>query len=80
MASPAHHDRWIREEAAMAAITLNTAHQADRFGQKLETVLAVVREMLDAFVSNRMRKVAAEAEYARSRRLLDVHTPSIGPQ
>jgi uncharacterized protein YdbL (DUF1318 family) len=64
----------------MAAITLNTAHQAEHVGQKLETVLAALREMLDAFVSNRMRKAAAEAEQVRSRRLQDVHTSSIGPQ
>jgi hypothetical protein len=81
MASPAHHARWIRKEVAMTAITFfNTAHQAERFGQKLETVLAVVREMLDAFVSNSMRKAAAEAEYTRSRRLSDVHKPSTGSQ
>lgn len=64
----------------MTAITLNTAHQAERFGQKLETLLAVLRDMLDAFVSNRMRKAAAEAEYVRSRPLLDVHTTSMDPQ
>jgi hypothetical protein len=80
MASSAHHARWIRKEVAMTAITLNTAHQAERFGQKLETVLAVLRDTLDVFVSNRMRKSAAEAEYARSRLLPDVHTPSTGPQ
>jgi hypothetical protein len=28
MTLPAHHRHWIREEAAMAAIILNTAHQA----------------------------------------------------
>lgn len=64
----------------MTAITLNTAHQAAHIRQTLGSVFAILREMLDAFVSNRMRKAAAEAEYARSRRLLDVHTPSIGPQ
>jgi hypothetical protein len=73
MATSAHHARWIRKEVAMTAITLNTAHQ-------LETVFAVLREMLDAFVSNRMRKAASEAEYARSRRLLDVHTTSVDSQ
>ena len=64
----------------MSAITLNTAHQAERFGQKLETILAVLREMLDAFVSNRMRKAAAEAEHAHSLRQRGVHTSSIGWQ
>ena len=64
----------------MTAITLNTAHQAEHVRQGLESVLAVLREMLDGFVSNRMRKAAEEAEHVRSRRLQDVHTPSIGPQ
>ena len=64
----------------MTAITLNSSHQAGHVRQGLETVLAALREMLDAFVSNRMRKAAAEAEQVRSRRLQDVHTPSIGPQ
>ena len=50
----------------MAAITLNTVHQAARVGGQVKTVLAAFREMLDAFVSNRMRRAAAEAEYARS--------------
>jgi hypothetical protein len=65
---------------AMTAIAFNTAHQADRIRQWLETSAAAWREMLDVFVSNRMRKAAAAAEHARSRRLQDVHTPSIGPQ
>ena len=64
----------------MTAITLNTAHQAEHIRQGLGTVLAVLREMLDAFVSNRMRKAAAEAEHARSRRLQNVHTSLINPQ
>jgi len=50
----------------MAAITLSTVHQAARVGGQVKTVLAVFREMLDAFVSSRMRGAAAEAEYARS--------------
>jgi hypothetical protein len=64
----------------MTAITLHTAHQAAHFRQKLGTALAVLREMLDSFVSNRMRKAAAEAEHARSRRLQDAHTLSADPQ
>ena len=64
----------------MTAITFNTAHRAAHIRQGLETFLAVFREMLDAFVSNRMRKAAAEAEQAHSLRLRDVHTSSIGPQ
>ena len=49
----------------MAAITFNTAHQAEHIRQQLETALAAFREMLDTFVSNRMRQAAAEAEHAR---------------
>jgi len=66
MASSAHHDRWIREEAAMVAITLNTVHQTARVREQLKTVHAAFREMLDAFVSNRMRRAAAEAGHARA--------------
>ena len=64
----------------MTAITLNTAHQAEHIRQTLGSVLAVLREMLDAFVSNRMRKAAAEAEHAHSLRQRGVHTSSIGWQ
>jgi hypothetical protein len=80
MASSAHHVRWIRKEVAMTAIAFSTTHQAEHIRQTLGTVLAVLREMLDAFVSNRMRKAAAAAEHARSRRLQDAHTPATGPR
>jgi hypothetical protein len=65
MALSAHHGRWIREEATMATITLGTMHQAEHVRGQLRTVLAAFREMLDAFVSNRMRRAAAEAEHVR---------------
>jgi hypothetical protein len=45
----------------MAAITLNTVNQATHVREQLIPVLAAFREMLDAFVSNRMRRTAAEA-------------------
>jgi hypothetical protein len=80
MAASAHHARWIRKEVAMTAIAFNTAHQAEHVRQKVGTALTVLRKMLDAFVSNRMRKTAAAAEHARSRRLQDVYSSSIGPQ
>jgi len=80
MASSAHHDRWIREEAAMAAIALNTVHQATHVREQLKPVLAAFREMLDTFVSNRMRQAAAEAEHARSRQPLGTSSPLISPQ
>ncbi len=51
----------------MAAITFNTAYQKQQFREQLEAVLAVLRETLDAFVSNRMQRAAAEAEHARLR-------------
>jgi hypothetical protein len=50
----------------MAAITFNAVHHAGRVREQLNTVLAAFREMLDAFVSNRMRRAAAEAEHVRS--------------
>ena len=50
----------------MAAITFNTVNQATHVREQLKTVHAAFREMLDAFVSNRMRRAAAEAEHARA--------------
>lgn len=64
----------------MAAITLNTVHQATHVREQLRTVLAVFREMLDAFVSNRMRRTAAEAEHARSRWPLGTPSPLTSAQ
>jgi hypothetical protein len=49
----------------MAAMTFDTAHQA---GGRFETVLTALREMLDVFVSYRMRLAAAEVEHVRPRR------------
>jgi len=51
----------------MAAITFNAAHQKVHIREQLKTVLAAFREMLDVFVSNRMRRAAAEAEHVRPR-------------
>jgi len=65
MASSAHHARWIREEAAMAATTFSAVHQVGQVREQLKTALAAFRTMLDAFVSNRMRRAAAEAEHVR---------------
>jgi type II secretory pathway pseudopilin PulG len=64
MPSSAHDARWIRKEATMAAITLDSALQKQQARKQLETALAAYREMLDTFVSNQMRKAAAEAEQA----------------
>jgi hypothetical protein len=49
----------------MAAITYNAAYQKEHVREQFQTVLIAFREMLDAFVSNRMRRAAAEAEHVR---------------
>ena len=64
----------------MAAITFNAAHQREYVREQLKNVLTALREMLDAFVSNRMRQAAAEAEYARPRRTPDTQSNSLNPQ
>ena len=53
----------------MAAITFNTAHQKAQVREQIKIVLGALREMLDAFVSNRMRQAAAEAEQVRALRV-----------
>ena len=55
----------------MAAITFNAAHQREHVREQLTIVLTALREMLDAFVSNQMRRAAADAEYARPRSIPD---------
>src|SRR3982074_2832020 len=62
MALPAHLKRWIREEAAMAAITFNAADDA---AGRLGTMLVAMRETIGALVSYRMRLTAAEIEQSR---------------
>jgi hypothetical protein len=52
----------------MAAITFNAAHQKELLRKRLKAVLTALREGLEAFVSNRMRRAAAEADHVRSRR------------
>lgn len=53
----------------MAAIAFNVAHRAEPVGERHYAALALLRRMLDAFVSYRMRLAASEAEHARPRRL-----------
>jgi hypothetical protein len=53
----------------MAAITFDATHQKQHVREQLKTVLAVLPDMLDAFVSNRMQRAAAEAGYAHPRQL-----------
>lgn len=64
----------------MAAIAFNAVHQAKHIRGRLKTVPAVLREMLDAFVSNWMRRAAAEAGHARPRQRLGTSSPSINAQ
>jgi hypothetical protein len=64
----------------MAAITFNTAHQKALIREQLKTVLTVLREMLDAFVSYRMRRAAAEAEHVRPWRSRSTQSQSINAQ
>lgn len=49
----------------MAAITFDTAHQAEHVWERLQSVGESLHEMLDAFVSYRMRLTAPAAEHAR---------------
>jgi hypothetical protein len=64
----------------MAAITFNAAHQKVHIREQLKTVLAAFREMLDVFVSSRMRRAVAEAEHIRPRRPQGTQSPSINAQ
>jgi hypothetical protein len=69
MPSSAHHAGWIRKEAAMAAITLDSVLQKQQARKQLEAALAAYREMLDTFVGNQLRQAATEAEQAGARQL-----------
>jgi hypothetical protein len=60
----------------MAAIAFNTAHRKQPVRAQFQTVLAALRERLDAFVSNRMRRAAAEAGHIRPRLALGTSSPS----
>ena len=58
----------------MAATTFSAVHQVGQVREQLKAALAAFRTMLDAFVSNRMRRAAAEAEHVRP---LAAPSPSI---
>jgi hypothetical protein len=64
----------------MAAIAFNTAHRKEQVREQFKDVLAAFREKLDAFVSNRMRRAAAEAEQVRPRQRPGASSPSITTQ
>jgi len=62
------------------AATFNAAHRKEHIREQLDAVLTAFREMFDAFVSNRMRRAAAQAEHVRRRHPLGTQTPSMNPQ
>jgi hypothetical protein len=51
----------------MAEIPFDTAHRKEQVRHQFAAALAAYREMLDTFVTNRMRESAAEADYVRPR-------------
>ncbi len=61
----------------MAAITLNAAHRKQPVREQFQIVLAALRETLDALVSNRMRRAAAEAGHIRPRLPPGTSSPSL---
>ena len=62
----------------MAAITFKAARHKLHIQEQLKAISATFREMLDAFVSNRMRRAVAEAGHGRRRR--PRRAPSINAQ
>jgi hypothetical protein len=60
----------------MAQIILDTGHQEETIRSRFGARFALLREMLDAFVSYRMREAAAEAEHVRSRQTPNAQLPS----
>jgi len=64
----------------MAAIPFNAAHRKEQARKQLETALAAYREMLDTFVSNRMRQTVADAEHAHPRQGPATTSPAKNPQ
>jgi hypothetical protein len=64
MASSAHHGGQNCEEATMAEIIFNTSRQDEQVREQVKAAVAAYRDMLDAFVNNRIQQAAAEAENA----------------
>ena len=64
----------------MAATPFNAAHQKEHARKQLKTALAAYREMLDAFVSNRMRQTVAAAEHALPHQVPGTTSPAKNPQ
>jgi hypothetical protein len=64
----------------MAAITFNTAHQAEHVWERLQIAGESLRKMLNAFVSYRMQLAAAAAGQVRPRQVRDTPSPSMTEQ
>jgi hypothetical protein len=60
---------------AMAAVTFHSAHRAEHIGGRLKPALTVLRKVLDAYVSHRMRLAALEAEQIRPRQFPGPSSP-----
>jgi hypothetical protein len=67
------------KEAAMAAITFNTARQKEA-REQLNAALTAYREMLDAFVKDRMPRTEVEADQAPTQRVPNAQPKSMKPQ
>jgi hypothetical protein len=63
-------------EGVMAPITFHSAHRAEHIGRRLKPVLTVLREVLDAYVSHRMRLAALEAEQTCPRQFPATSSPT----
>jgi hypothetical protein len=62
-------------EGVMAPITFHSAHRAEHIA-RLKPVLTALREVLDAYVSHRMRLAALEAEQICPRQFPGTSSPS----
>jgi hypothetical protein len=62
------------------AAAFYAAHRKEQVREQFGAVVTALRKMLDAFVSNRMRRAAAEAEHVRPRPSQDTQTQSINAQ
>ena len=58
----------------MAAILFNAGHRKLRIREQLETVLAAVREALDALIGSRMQPAVAQDGHIRPRRPHGTHS------
>lgn len=54
----------------MATVTLGARLRKEHAESRLNTVLILLRDILDAFVANRMQQAATEVEHVRPRQLL----------